>query len=794
MAVRRGFPWVGPAAPAVLAVLLLVPLGSAGPAPRLSDVGSFRTAVACLPCGPAAGLAARPSDALIDWQNVTAEQFGNVPPASAGASMAFDPGADELVWFGGCSTPSCSGDQTWLFGNGTWTNDTANLSVAPSARSGAGTEYDPHGGGILLFGGAEPGPGAGVLANDTWTFTGGTWRLASTPCPSTDSVCDVGARSDASLAYDANRSVNGSILFGGCVSTPACTTLDNQTWRFNDTSSQWQRQSLTPAVGAPSARFGAAMAYDPDLQALVLFGGSSLCGTRSCPESDTWVYDGRGNWTNVTSAFGGAALPGRVFGSLVWDPVRGEMLLSGGSADVDGLPLNSTYVLTCRAPGAPCNWSARLDIAGTGLTRAAVASNATGLDPMFVGGANATGTVTNATWAYSALPDLNVGVSPSRPEISERVDLNATAVASVDPEFEILWGDGTSERSTTGVVQHVYSAAGTFNVEVAVTDPNGSANLHLLGILVVPAPAGSIVVEYPTVDVGISDYFTAVPALATGTPPFNFSWNFGAPPIEYGPSVRRTFTTPGPVTVNVSMVDSNGLHGSNSTTVQVNAAPSATIAAQYTPGGSAVAERGVPTSLIADVQNGSGPFNFSWEFGDGMQGWGIGPSHVYSTTAASATVGLVVLDTGGGSVTTSLIVRLVAPLSIQRLSETPATPDTGSSVQFSVDVTGGAGPETFTWSFGDGATEGGIANASHTYGTAGTFIANVSVDDGAGGDVQAQIPVTVSASPASDVEQGLTNPWVLVGVGLVVLVAAVVYVRRRRTRAQPSPDSRELEP
>jgi PKD repeat protein len=705
--------------------------------------------------------------------------------------MVYDIGANDDLWFGGCADAGCTGNQTWVFANGTWTNDTGNLSAAPPPRSDAMMEfleYMPHAdsnGVPLLFGGEEPGPnGTVLLGNDTWLFQGGAWTNVTQPCP-----C-VPALSHGSLAFD--PVLNVSLLFGGCVGSANCAVASGASWSFDAKTSAWGPLN----VSGPSARYGAAMAYDPALQAIVLFGGAGACGSGSCPHSDTWTYTTLG-WTNVTGSFGGPTPPPRVGGALIWDAALHEMVLAGGASTAGGPRVNSTYALTCASPGAACNWTGPLAATGTGLTGSAAAANATGLDPMLVGGATTSGAPSNATWVYSALPDLNVGVTPSRPEVSQLVTLNATAVGSTDPTFAIHWGDGTTETTLTGLAHHVYAAAGTYDVEVAVTDPNGSANLHELGVLVVPAPAGAIVVEYPGVDVGTPDAFTAVPTLATGTPPFNFTWNFGTPPLEYGSSVTWTFATPGVQTVNVAMVDSDGLRGSNVTTIVVAAPLSVTVEPQVSPAGTtgtAEAERGVPVPLVAEVENGTAPFNFTWNFGDGTFGWGIGTSHAFGTTADHSTVHLTVVDSGGGSAATTVDVRLVPALSVPRLSETPASPQTGSPVQFDLDVSGGAGPDAFDWSFGDGTADGTVQNASHTYDSPGTYVANVTVTDGLGGVAQQQITVQVASSPTLSVERALSSPWTILGLALLAAGAGVVVWKYRAGRTRPPEEPAENDP
>jgi PKD repeat protein len=195
-----------------------------------------------------------------------------------------------------------------------------------------------------------------------------------------------------------------------------------------------------------------------------------------------------------------------------------------------------------------------------------------------------------------------------------------------------------------------------------------------------------------------------------------------------------------------------------------------------------------------NVRNGTGPFNFSWDFGDGTHGWGPGPSHPFNSSSATVSVRVVVVDSGGGTASSSATVRLVPALAIAGLSEAPGTPSVGTPVRFTVDLTGGAGTKAFSWTFGDGSVSNTAENASHAYGSAGTYTAHVFVSDGVGGSAEQQITITVADSPLLGLERALSNPWAILGVALLVAGVVAIYLRTHPRRPRPTEPAGESEP
>ena len=121
---------------------------------------------------------------------------------------------------------------------------------------------------------------AGPLA-DTWYSHGLTWTQPAGPHPA--------LRYAASLAYDAAR--KNFVLFGG---QSGGASYDD-TWTFDG-------RAWTEARPAhkPEPRRDAAMAYDPSLRRVVLYGGLVQDSNEGTEAADTWTWDGT-DWTLVSN-------------------------------------------------------------------------------------------------------------------------------------------------------------------------------------------------------------------------------------------------------------------------------------------------------------------------------------------------------------------------------------------------------------------------------------------------------------------------------------------------------------
>jgi hypothetical protein len=231
-------------------------------------------------------------------------------------SLAYNSSGGSVLLFGGCQNTgfgSCgpnSGNDTWLFINGTWSEDTAAgcSGCAPSPRYAASMTYDARDGYFLLVGGCPASSvtcTASSVYGDYWAFRSSWQKLGTGP---------FGARADASIAYDEKDSV--VVLFGGI----GCGGICGDGWYYQ--GGAW---TSIPGATHPAARDGAPMVYDGYVgaQYVVLTGGFGSGGT---VYSDTWSYTVAAGWSRLSSNGG----VGVYDAGVTYDPVNQEVVLYGG--------------------------------------------------------------------------------------------------------------------------------------------------------------------------------------------------------------------------------------------------------------------------------------------------------------------------------------------------------------------------------------------------------------------------------------------------------------------------------
>ncbi|PZS00744.1 MAG: hypothetical protein DLM69_06030 [Candidatus Chloroheliales bacterium] len=241
-----------------------------------------------------------------DWvQKQTAQH----PPETSGAPIAYDIARARVVFFGGADANSgVALNETWEYDGNNWVK--MHLTTTPPPRSSYSMAYDSRRKVTVLFGGS-PRDGGDPL-NDTWEYNGISWVQKQTS--------SVPGRTLASMAYDADR--GRIVLFGGWVKSVYDT---NDTWEYD--GRDWQQ--VHPAA-APPTREMPALAYDAGRHRMVLFGGlgfdASLPNNGNLNYNDTWEYNG----TTWTQARTDVAPPERFRAGLIYDKVRGRLVLFGG--------------------------------------------------------------------------------------------------------------------------------------------------------------------------------------------------------------------------------------------------------------------------------------------------------------------------------------------------------------------------------------------------------------------------------------------------------------------------------
>ncbi len=527
------------------------------------------------------------------------------PSSREYAAMAYDAGIGKILLFGGYSSRGGFLNDTWEFSGGTWTNVTASAGTAPSPRAAADLAYDGNGSFDLLFGGYGP-TGSATAGNltDTWEFEDGTWSAVET---------STSPPLEGSMAYDAAL---GAVVYVGGVALVGCSPL---TYAFVD--GEWL--DLAAEVGLAPELAMSALAYDPAISGLLLFGG--VCGVGiagigiTLDLSDSTYELTSSGWSAVSAS---GAPSARYGADLAYDDASGAMVLFGGENAVlvlGGSPvghlLASTFTfsggtwspvgpeLTVNRPIAEVGQNLSFSVVGA-VTPGPTVYAYTGLPA----GTNGSGPVVNLTAESTGRLNVTVEVTTqlgfaSASSATENASGSATIVARhwASPLNEsrnttevgvavALWasvggGYGNTSDAFLGLpagclspdaatVTCTPAVPGTFEITFASTDALGVEASSVADLTVAPRLAvAAMELLRPAIDLGMSmnatmvsdggvgPYLVSYPSLPEGCASANAS--------ELGcvPSATGTFTVSG------RMSDALGVQANATTTLTVNPDP-----------------------------------------------------------------------------------------------------------------------------------------------------------------------------------------------------------------------------
>jgi hypothetical protein len=337
------------------------------------------------------------------------------PPPLAYASAVYDSDNKTIVLFGGASQDGSLSNDTWVWNGSTWTDYPASATQAPPPRQLASMAFDPGLHQLILFGGQGPN---GQLLGDTWAWNGASWYQQSSPTGSPSP----GPRAAAAMAYAGSDHL---LLFGGMglTATGASAPLGD-TWLW--TSDGWTAVS-NPEPAAPTARAGAAIAFDPARGQATLFGGLAVLRARPRLLNDLWAWTGQA-WSRQTAR---TSPPARQQATMVDDDLTKGVVVFGGSGAAG--ELGDTWLWN------GTSWSMVSTGRAAALARAGGAAafdNATHQLIVF-GGRAADGEVLGDTLAFGQAPlDLGTTASTSPPTTgasSSSASSSASHGANIQP-------------------------------------------------------------------------------------------------------------------------------------------------------------------------------------------------------------------------------------------------------------------------------------------------------------------------------------------------------------------------
>ncbi|HYA11223.1 MAG TPA: PKD domain-containing protein [Thermoplasmata archaeon] len=623
------------------------------------------------------------------WKVVPPTSNGS-PPALLGMGFAWDPQWDGILLAGGQLANGAATNQTWLFNSTGWHNETAvvnppsDTTHALPAEAFASMAYDDRLGEMIAVNGcasanctAAPtgrtfalgGPGG------NWTDVGPTFTLGAA-FPGSPTVGGFAGQ----MAYD--PSLAEMLYFGGELNA---TTVQNSTWILNATGWYNVTSSTSGCSGAPAtcyyppATAYGAISWDGQLSEMVLFGGANgvQAGTNS-----TYVL-GAGGWFPACLSVCPLALPSPENGGEIASNSSGVGLLlvegrcsTSCTGDAWVYEVSPKPTLTRAVPnpsevGVPVNIAASNTV-GTGsgpsiegsvedgvgdanVTNLAGATFSTTFD--FTGAFTYAAAGTFGASAFevdffgvrgtSAVVDVAVNDSlaatatglPNPDEVGTTVDFSGAiaAGAGIRP-YTYAWQFDDGNTSPAATPSQDFGKAGTYDVSVLITDGVGGSVRKSVNVTVYPKLSATASVGAPAAEAGVPLYISGTPSGGSGVYS-SYRWDLGDGNTSSTRSVVHTYAKAANYTLTYTVTDSADFTAMGTGKLTVD--PALNVSPIHASTTSPTTTTAVAFNVT--VRNGSPPYNYAWNFQNGVVSTDPSPTHTF-TAPGSYLVSVTVED------------------------------------------------------------------------------------------------------------------------------------------------------
>jgi outer membrane protein assembly factor BamB len=411
------------------------------------------------------------------------------------------------------------------------------------------------------------------------------------------------------------------------------------------------------------------------------------------------------------------------------------------------------------------------------------------------------GTTNGSTFAGDGYVDayglpLSIALNASTADSDGQALLNVTGAGGAPP-YRCAWVFGDGGTGTGCDVIKQYARAGTYSVEVTVTDADGdvASAASQVTVIGVQPTIQSANADPTSLDVGHTTTFTI---LASGTDgPLTYSYE-GLPAGCASANTSVLSCTPsraGPSTVLVSVADILGYSASAAVPVEVNDLPSIQLMSIFP----ATIPIGAGALISLDIEGGTAPFRYAYSglpFGCGSANASSISCHPQGT--GTFAIGAEVTDADDQSANSSLVLEVTAnasstppPLVGTALSVFPDNISLGNSVSVTAIAGGGAPPYSYAYTgLPSGCRPANVSVLVCTPTASGRFPIYVVISDAAGQSLQLESNLTVSPAAVPTPAAGTTSSTVdlALAIALVAIPVALLLgwlLARRRPPARP---------
>jgi PKD repeat protein len=359
-----------------------------------------------------------------------------------------------------------------------------------------------------------------------------------------------------------------------------------------------------------------------------------------------------------------------------------------------------------------------------------------------------TPTITGAPASLTAAPGTSISLGSSVIDPSP-----ADQAAGFTYAWTVTTNGATVAAGNTAGFSFAPTASGAYVVVLTAADPSGAVgkasatiNFTASSSLAISAGPNQTAKEGGTVAFAGS--------ASGGIGPFTYAWDFGDGTTATGTlTPTHTYQDDGTYSATLTVTDAGTKTSVQDTAIitVLNVPPTPTITGAPA---SLTAPSGTPIALGSTVTDPSSVdttagFTYAWSVtaNGATVATGTTASFSFAPTASGAyVVTLAAADADGAVGTATATINFTAATSLLVVHAGPnQTANEGSAVAFAGSASGGTGPFTYAWNFGDGITATGTLTPTHTYQDNGSYTATLTVTGATGGPVQSSALITVLA-------------------------------------------------
>ncbi len=311
--------------------------------------------------------------------------------------------------------------------------------------------------------------------------------------------------------------------------------------------------------------------------------------------------------------------------------------------------------------------------------------------------------------------------------------------------YTYSWTLNGVQLATSSSFDNSFSSAGTYTLDVKVTDSAGGTDTASVTVAVEPDPQASVASSANPIFKGSGAVFTASLASGTGVAPYSWEWTVNGAEVGLGSGTTTqltySFQDAGQFWVNATVTDADGRVARATFQESVQAGPlTVSLSASYPN-----ADPGTKETVTASPANGTAPYTYAW---------------YVNRTAQSSTSNTLTYQFGGpGGYNVTCVVtdyfgaKFAAEINVTINREPaaflvsgPTIRDVGVNATYVGGVSGGTGPYTFTWVIAGNQYTGSSVTVSFT--ASGNYPVQLTVADAFGHDGTASVTVTVYVAPA----------------------------------------------